>query len=112
MIRSGNKDLLKLEFGCDNDQRDGACYDAGEKNGFHRCIVFVLRIGRWERRSVPCGRGRRVRRGWGVLGRTLRDIYSKCRGIDVDFVRMDDSMFSLIFLILDRWGLWVDRWVG
>ena len=62
-------------------------------------------IRRWERRSVPCGRGRRVRGGWGVFGRTLRDIYSKRRGIDVDFVRMDYSMFSLIFLILDRWGL-------
>ena len=46
-----------------------------------------------------------------MFGRTLRDIYSKCRGIDVDFVRMDDAVFSLIFLILDRWGLWVDRWV-
>ena len=46
-----------------------------------------------------------------MFGGTLRDIYSKCQGIDVDFVRMDDSMFSLIFLILDRWGLWVDRWV-
>ena len=46
-----------------------------------------------------------------MFGRTLRDIYSKCRGIDVDFVRVDYSVFSLIFLILDRWGLWVDRWV-
>ena len=46
-----------------------------------------------------------------MFGRTLRDIYSKCRGIDVDFVHVDDSMFWLIFLILDRWGLLVDRWV-
>ena len=46
-----------------------------------------------------------------MFGRTLRDIYSKCRGIDVNFVRMDYSMFLLIFLILDRWGLLVDRWV-
>ena len=46
-----------------------------------------------------------------MFARTLCDIYSKCRGIDVDLVRMDYSMFSLILLILDRWGLWVDRWV-
>ena len=112
MIRRGYKDLLKLEFGCNNNQRDGACDDAKESDGFHRCIEFVLRIIRWwERRSVPCGRGRRVRGGWGVFSRTLRDIYSKCRCMNVDFVRMDGSMFPLIFLILDRWGLWVDRWV-
>ena len=46
-----------------------------------------------------------------MFRRTLRDIYSECRGVDFDFVRMDDSVFSLIFLILDWWGLWVDRWV-
>ena len=46
-----------------------------------------------------------------MFGRTLCDIYSKCRGVDVDFVRVDDSVFLMIFLILDRWGLWVDRWV-
>ena len=56
MIRRGYKDLLKLEFGCNNDQRDGACDDAKESDGFHRCIEFVLRIVRWERMSVPCGR--------------------------------------------------------
>ena len=43
-----------------------------------------------------------------MFGRTLRDIYSKCRSIDVDFIRMDGLMFLLIFLILDLWGLWVD----
>ena len=53
--------------------------------------------------------GRRVRRGWGVFSRTLRDIYSKCRGIDVDFIRVDGLMFSLIFGSGFRWGLWVDR---
>ena len=88
MIRRGYKDLLKLEFGCNNDQRDGACDDAKESDGFHWCIEFILRFMRWERVSVPCGRGRRVRRGWRVFGRTLRDIYSKCRGIDVDFVQI------------------------
>ena len=48
-----------------------------------------------------------MRRGWGVFGRTLRDIYSKCRGIDVDFVRVDDchelaffTFFSLLFFII------------
>ena len=50
-----------------------------------------------------------MRRGWGVFCRTLRDIYSKCWGIDVDFVRVDDSMFSLIFGLGIRWGPWVDR---
>ena len=59
--------------------------------------------------SVPCGRGRRVRRGWGVFCRTLRDIYSKCRGIDVNFFRMDNSMFSLIFVFRIRWGPLVDQ---
>ena len=54
--------------------------------------------------SVPCGRGRRVRRGWGVFCRTLHDIYSKCQGIDVDFVRMDSPMFMLIFGFRIRWG--------
>ena len=42
-----------------------------------------------------------------MFGRTLRDIYSKCRSIDVDFIRMDGSMFLLIFLILDRWVFWL-----
>ena len=46
-----------------------------------------------------------------MFGRTLRDIYSKCRGIDVDFICMDGLMFAMIFFILNRWGLWVDRWV-
>ena len=59
--------------------------------------------------SVPCGRGRRVRRGWRVFCRTLRDIYSECRGIDVDFVHVDDSMFSLILGFRFRWGPWVDQ---
>ena len=97
----GYKDLLKLEFGCNNDQRDGACDDAKESDGFHRCIEFVLQIVRWERMSVPCGRGRRVRRGWRVFSRTLCDIYSKCRGVDVDFVHVDSPMFTLIF------GFWI-----
>ena len=74
-------DLSK--FGCNDDQGDGACYEAKESDGFHRCVKFVLRIVRWERMSVPCGRGGRVWRGWGVFSRTLRDIYSKCRCIDV-----------------------------
>ena len=47
--KEGDKDLLKLEFGCNNNQRDGACDDAEEHDGFHRSIKFVLRIGRWER---------------------------------------------------------------
>ena len=47
-----------------------------------------------------------------MFSRTLRDIYSKCRGIDIDFIRVDGSVFSMIFPILDWWGLWVDQWVG
>ena len=107
--KEGDEDLLKLEFCCNNNQRDGACDDSKESDGFHRCVEFLLRIVRWERVSVPCGRGRRVRRGWGVFCRTLRDIYGKCRGIDVDFIRMDNPMFALIFgLRIRRWGPWVD----